>query len=100
MVLIKISEVPQSSAQLLERVSRSWKRKLETVSKQDTAVVTHRGEIVAVYKILGGRVAPHCQGRIEFVLEEIESDLKGRKIVSRTSNPCIIVEKLNFKESI
>jgi len=97
MVLIKISEVPSNSAQLMERVSKSWKRKLETVSNQDTAIVTHRGEIVAVYKILGGMVAPHCPGRIEFVLEAIESELKGRKIISKTSNPCIIVEQLNFK---
>lgn len=98
MVLIKISEVPSSRKALLERVIKYWKIKLETICDQNTVIATHKGEIVSVYKILGGMIAPHNPGRIEFKLEEIESDLKGKRIVSKTSNPCTILSELNFKD--
>lgn len=37
------------------------------------------------------------EGKIAFELEEIESDLRGKTIVTKTSNPCTIVETLEFK---
>lgn len=97
MVLIKISEVPSNRSALMERVRKSWRIKLETACNQNTVIATHKGEIVAVYKILGGMVSPNIQGRIEFKLKEIESGLKGRKIITRTPNPCTIVDKIVFK---
>lgn len=50
-----------------------------------------------MFKILGYEDDKISEGRIAFELEEIESDLKGKTIITKTSNPCTIVDTLVFK---
>ena len=56
-----------------------------------------KGQILEVYKILGYSNDAIENDRIAFELEEIESDLRGKTIVTKTSNPCTIIENLEFK---
>ncbi|MCE9674433.1 hypothetical protein LPC27_01535 [Paraclostridium bifermentans] len=50
-----------------------------------------------MFKILGYEGDKISEGRIAFELEEIESDLKGKTIITKTSNPFTIVDTLVFK---
>lgn len=97
MIIIKISEVPNSKEGLRERVRKHWRIDANRLYNQDTVIAVYKGEILEVYKLLGYEESNEYKGRVEFKLEEMESDLKGRKIDYRTANPCTIVEKKNFK---
>lgn len=97
MVLIKISEVPTTKEGLKLRTSRAWRINPSRLNNQDTVISVYRGEILEVFKILGYEDDKISEGRISFELEEIESDLKGKTIITKTSNPCTIVETLVFK---
>lgn len=97
MVLIKVNEVPTTKEGLKDRTRRSWRINPSRLYNQDTVISVYRGEILEVYKILGYGADKILDGRIAFELEEIESDLKGKKIITKTSNPCTIVETLEFK---
>ncbi|MFS1519448.1 hypothetical protein V1503_23765 [Bacillus sp. SCS-151] len=97
MVLIKIKEVPSSREALKERVRRAWRINPNRLYNQDQAIAVHKGEVLEVYKILGYTKDAIEPDRVAFELEEMESDLKGKHIVSRTSNPCTIVDSLDFK---
>lgn len=97
MVLIKVNEVPTTKEGLKDRTRRSWRINPSRLYNQDTVISVYRGEILEVYKILGYGADKISDGRIAFELEEIESDLKGKKIITKTSNPCTIVETLEFK---
>lgn len=97
MVLIKVNEVPTTKEGLKDRTRRAWRINQSRLYNQDIAISVYRGEILEVYKILGYGSDKISKGRIAFELEEIESDLKGKKIITKTSNPCTIVETLEFK---
>ncbi|QJA07565.1 hypothetical protein HF520_00775 [Romboutsia sp. CE17] len=97
MVLIKVNEVPTTKEGLKERTRRAWRINPSRLYGQDTVISVYRGQILEVYKILGYGADAISKGRIAFELEEIESDLRGKTIVTKTSNPCTIVETLEFK---
>lgn len=97
MVLIKVNKVPTTRYGLKERTSRAWRINPSRLYNQDTVISVYRGEILEVYKILGYGDDKISEGRIAFELEEIESDLKGKTIITKTSNPCTIVDTLVFK---
>lgn len=97
MVLIKVNEVPTTKEGLKERTRRAWRINPSRLYGQDTVISVYRGQILEVYKILGYGADAISEGRICFELEEIESDLRGKTIVTKTSNPCTIVETLEFK---
>ena len=97
MVLIKVNEVPTTKEGLKERTRRAWRINPNRLYGQDTVISVYRGQILEVYKILGYGADAISESRIAFELEEIESDLKGKTIVTKTSNPCTIVETLEFK---
>lgn len=97
MVLIKVNKVPTTRDGLKERTSRAWRINPSRLYNQDTVISVYRGEILEVYKILGYGDDKISEGRIAFELEEIESDLKGKTIITKTSNPCTIVDTLVFK---
>ncbi|MGL5652482.1 MAG: hypothetical protein ACRDDE_12075 [Paraclostridium sp.] len=97
MILIKVSEVPTTREGLKERTSRAWRINPSRLYNQDTVISVYRGEILEVYKILGYEADKISEGRVAFKLEEIESDLKGKTIITKTSNPCTIVDTLVFK---
>ena len=92
MVLIKVNEVPTTKEGLKERTRRAWRINPSRLYGQDTVISVYRGQILEVYKILGYGADAISEGRIAFELEEIESDLRGKTIVTKTSNPCTIVE--------
>jgi hypothetical protein len=98
MVLIKINIVPSSRKALKERVERAWRINPNRLYNQDTLIVTYSGEILEVYKILSYKKDSIEDKRIAFELEEIDSDLKGKKIVTKTPNPCTIIHELKFKD--
>jgi hypothetical protein len=99
MVLIKVKEIPipPTKDNLRERVRKAWRINPNRLYNQDTVVAVYKGEILEVYKILSYTTVPEEDDRVAFELEEITTDLKGKKIVSRTANPCTIVEELEFK---
>lgn len=97
MVLIKVNEVPTTKEGLKARTRRAWRINPSRLYNQDTVISVYRGEILEVYKLLGYEADKISDGRIAFELEEVESDLKGKRIITKTSNPCTIVENLEFK---
>lgn len=97
MVLIKVNEVPTTKEGLKERTRRAWRINPSRLYGQDTLLSVYKGQILEVYKILGYTNDAIENDRIAFELEEIESDLRGKTIVTKTSNPCTIIETLEFK---
>ena len=97
MVLIKVSEVPTTKEGLKDRTRRAWRINPSRLYNQDTVISVYRGQILEVYKILGYGADNISEGRVAFELEEIESNLKGKTIITKTSNPCTIVDSLEFK---
>lgn len=97
MVLIKIKEVPNDKDSLRERVRKSWRINPNRLYNQEQVIAVYKGEILEVYKILNYKASEVEAGRVEFELKEIESELKGKKIETRTSNPCTIINNLEFK---
>lgn len=97
MVLIKVNEVPTTKEGLKERTRRAWRINPSRLYGQDTLLSVYKGQILEVYKILGYTNDAIENDRIAFELEEIESDLRGKTIVTKTSNPCTIIENLEFK---
>lgn len=99
MVLIKIKEVPSNIEGLRERTTKAWRINKNRLFNQDKLISTYKGEILQVYKILSYDYDEKESPRIAFKIEEIESNLKGKKIVTKTANPCTIIDedKLEFK---
>lgn len=97
MVLIKVNEVPSSKEGLKERTRRAWRINPSRLYGQDMLISVYKGQILEVYKILSYATDAIEKDRIAFELEEIESDLRGKRIVTKTSNPCTIIENLEFK---
>lgn len=97
MVLIKINEVPTTKEGLKERIRRAWRINPSRLYGQDTVISVYQGKILQVYKILGYGKDVIELDRVAFELEEIESDLKGRTIETKTSNPCTIIDELIFE---
>ena len=99
MILIKISEVPNTKKELKERTRRAWRINSSRLYNQDKVMVAYKGEILEVYKLLGYTQDAIRKDRVAFELEEIESNLRGRVIETRTSNPCTIIneDELVFK---
>ena len=97
MVLIKVNEVPLTKEGLKERTRRAWRINPSRLYGQDTLISVYKGQILEVYKILGYANDTIESNRVAFELEEIESDLRGKIIITKTSNPCTIVENLEFK---
>lgn len=93
MVLIKISEVPKTKEGFKDRTRRAWRINSNRLYNQDKVMVVYRGEILEVYKLLGYNKDAIEEDRIAFELEEIESNLKGRVIETKTSNPCTIINE-------
>lgn len=98
MILIKVNEVPPSKEALKDRVMRAWRMNMDRLYNQKELIAIYRGEILEMYKILSYKKDEQQPDRVAFELEEIDNELKGRKIISRTSNPATIVElnKLEF----
>jgi hypothetical protein len=96
-VLIKVNEVPSSSKELKERVRRAWRINPNRLYNQATLIAVYKGEILEVYKIISYTKDTEYTNRIAFELEEIESDLKGKVIITKTNNPCTIIKDIQFK---
>lgn len=97
MVLIKINEVPNDKIALRNRVRKSWRINPNRLYNQSEVLAVYKGEILEVYKILSYKRCEDDFSRVEFDLEEIESNLKGKIIETKTSNPCTIINTLTFK---
>jgi hypothetical protein len=97
MVVIKINEVPNTKKGLKDRIRRSWRIDQNRLYNQDIAIAVYKGEILEAYKILSYGKDIVDKSRVAFELEEIESDLKGKKIDYKTANPCTIADTLTFK---
>jgi hypothetical protein len=99
MIVIKVNEVPNSKQGLLERARKAWRINPDRLYNQDEAIAVYKGEILEVYEVKGYRPDDQQEERVQFDLSEKPSNLKGRKIVYRTANPCTIVEpsKLVFQ---
>lgn len=97
MVLIKVNEVPTTKEGLKDRTRRAWRINPSRLYGQGTLISVYRGKILQVYKILGYGIDKIEHDRVAFELEEIESDLIGRRIDTKTSNPCTIIDDLIFE---
>jgi hypothetical protein len=97
MILIKVNEVPTTKEGLKDRTRRAWRINPSRLYGQDTVISVYKGQILEVYKLLGYGKDKISDDRVAFELEEIESDLRGKIIITKTSNPCTIVETLEFK---
>ena len=93
-LLIKLKELPLSKEGLKERASGNWGISQEKLVNVEYVIVSYKTEIVAVYKLntifesdeLWGK---KNKNRLKFDFEETDkfSELKSKKIISRTSNP-------------
>lgn len=96
MIIIKVSNVPNSKEGLKERVRRAWRINPDRLYNQGELIAVYKGEILEVYKVLSYGKDQIEENRVAFELEEIQSELKGKKIIYRTANPCTIVDKENL----
>ncbi|OXS74188.1 hypothetical protein [Domibacillus enclensis] len=98
MIIIKVNVVPNSKEGLRDRVRRAWRISQDRLYNQDELMAVYKGEILEVYKVLSYGKDQIDENRVAFEIEEKESDLKGKKIVYKTANPCTIadVENLEF----
>lgn len=97
MIVIKVNEVPNSTAELRDRVRRAWRIDHGRLYNQDELIAVYKGEILEVYKVLSYGKDQIMNNRVAFELEEIPSDLKGEKIIYKTANPCTIVDSNELK---
>lgn len=93
MIVIKLNDVPDTKESLKKRTSRAWKTRLERLQNQKELICLHKGKILAAYKVLSYAPDKQDPKRVEFELEEISSELVGRKLVYKTGYPCTIVDK-------
>lgn len=93
MIIIKVSEVPNSKEGLKDRVRRAWRINKDRLYNQDKLIAVYKGEILEVYKVLSYGVDQLESNRVAFELEEIPSDLKRKRIIYKTANPCTIVNE-------
>jgi hypothetical protein len=100
MIIIKINEVPTSKEGLKQRVQRAWKINPSRLYNQKELIAVYKGEILEVYTVLGYEKDKEHEGRIAFELDEITSDLKGKKINYRTANPCTIIDDVQNLEFV
>jgi hypothetical protein len=98
MIVIKVNEVPNSKQGLKNRVRRAWRISPDRLYNQENLIAVFKGEILEVYKVLSYGKDQFEENRVAFELEEIPSELKGKKIIYKTANPCTIVDvqNLNF----
>ncbi|MCT6901911.1 MAG: hypothetical protein M3Z48_01625 [Lactobacillus sp.] len=92
MLIIKVNEVPNSKEGLKERVRRAWRINTDRLYNQKELIAVYKGEILEVYKVLSYGKDQIEEKRVAFELEEIPSELKGKKIIYKTANPCTIVD--------
>ncbi|MBU5253326.1 hypothetical protein KQI46_15670 [Lysinibacillus capsici] len=92
MLIIKVNEVPNSKEGLKERVRRAWRINTDRLYNQKELIAVYKGEILEVYKVLSYGKDQIEEKRVAFELEEISSELKGKKIIYKTANPCTIVD--------
>ena len=97
MILVKVNEVPNTREGLKDRTRRAWRINPNRLYGQEIVLSVYKGQILEVYKLLGYDKDLLEPNRVAFELEEIESDLKGKTIVTKTSNPCTIINELEFK---
>lgn len=96
MIVIKVNEVPNSQEGLRDRVRRAWRISSDRLYNQKELIAVYKGEILEVYKVLSyGKDQIH-ENRVAFELEEISSDLKGKKIIYKTANPCTVIDVQNL----
>lgn len=96
MIVIKVNEVPNSKEGLHERVRRAWRINEGRLYNQKRVIAVYKGEILEEYEMLGYGKDEIQLDRVAFELKEIESELKGKKIEYKTSNPCTIVDVENL----
>lgn len=96
MIVIKVNEVPNSKERLKDRVRRAWRISLDRLYNQEELIAVYKGEILEVYKVLSYDKDQIEENRVAFELKEIPSELKGKKIVYKTANPCTILDKENL----
>ena len=53
MIVIKVKEVPNTKAGLLERVRRAWRINPDRLYNQDVAIALYKGEILEFYEVMG-----------------------------------------------
>ncbi|TYR81189.1 hypothetical protein FZC66_04815 [Priestia megaterium] len=97
MIVIKVNEVPNSKEGLRDRVRRAWRISQDRLYNQEELMAVYKGEILEVYKVLSYGKDQIEENRVAFELEEIPSDLKGKRIEYKTANPCTIVDVQNLK---
>ena len=96
MIVIKVNEVPNSKERLKDRVRRAWRISLDCLYNQEELIAVYKGEVLEVYKVLSYAKDQIEENRVAFELKEIPSELKGKKIVYKTANPCTILDKENL----
>ncbi|AIQ20683.1 MULTISPECIES: hypothetical protein [unclassified Paenibacillus] len=92
MIIIKVNEVPNSKESLKARVRRAWRMNVDRLYNQEELAAVYRGEILEVYKIISYKKDEQRPDRVAFELEEISSQLKGKKIIYKTANPATILD--------
>ncbi|MBJ8107867.1 MULTISPECIES: hypothetical protein [Bacillus cereus group] len=80
MIVIKVKEVPNSKDGLKNRVQRAWRINLDRLYNQDKLMAVYKGDILEVYKVLSYQKDTLETNRVAFELEEISSELKGKKL--------------------
>ena len=93
MIVIKVNEVPNSKEGLRSRVEKRWRISPDRLYNQEYLIAVYRGEILEVYKVLSYKRDKDEPNRVAFDLEEVSSDLKGKRIIYKTANPCTIVDE-------
>lgn len=96
MIVIKVNEVPNSKEGLRDRVRKAWRISLDRLYNQEELIAIYKGEVLEVYTVLSYEKDQIEENRVAFELKEISSELKGKKIIYKTANPCTIVDKENL----
>lgn len=96
-IVIKVNEVPNSKEGLRDRVRRAWRINIDRLYNQENLMAIYKGEILEVYKVLSYGKDQLEENRVAFDLEEISSELKGKRIEYKTANPCTIVDIKNLE---
>lgn len=93
MIVIKVNVVPNSRTELLERVHRAWRINPGRLFNQERLIAVYKGEILEEYEVKGYAPDKIDPKRVAFDLDIIAgSNLKGKKIDYKTSNPCTIID--------
>jgi len=86
---------------LRERASGEWRITPAKVNKIKTAFVLYKGQIIAEYEVGSRIIYDRDSGRTTFDLVSVsQSNLKGKFLESKTSNPCYTIKEKDFQDKL